>query len=266
MAKRFEGQVFVITGGATGIGAAAAQVLGAAGARLVLAGRDAARGDAFVRHLATEGTEARFVRTDVSREAEVMALFEAAERAYGRVHGLFNNAGLELKGVAPLSEWSEADCDLMLSVNVKGMFLGMKHAIPRLVQGGGGTVINCSSFVGTLVPLPDAPIYGATKAAIISMTRALAAGYADKGVRVYAVCPWMTDTPMNDRLTGHAPAHKEALASQLNPSGKLASALDVGNVVADLFAGGHSHATGEVLFVDHGGALTRLAPAQAIPV
>jgi NAD(P)-dependent dehydrogenase (short-subunit alcohol dehydrogenase family) len=266
MGKRFEGQAFVITGGATGIGAAAAQVLGAEGARLVLAGRDAGRGDAFVRHLQTEGIEARFVRTDVSREAEVVALFDAAERAYGRLGGLFNNAGLELKGVAPLSEWSETDCDLMLSVNIKGMFLGMKHAIPRLLQAGGGTIINCSSFVGTLIPLPGAPIYGATKAAIISMTRALAAGYADKGVRIYAVCPWMTDTPMNDRLTGHAPAHKEALASQLNPSGKLASGQDVGRVVADLFAGAHGHAPGDTLFVDHGGALTRLSPAQAIPL
>jgi NAD(P)-dependent dehydrogenase (short-subunit alcohol dehydrogenase family) len=265
MAKRFEGQVFVVTGGATGIGGAAAQVLGARGARLVLAGRNAERGDTFVRHLASEGIEARFVRTDVSREAEVVALFEAADRAYGRIDGLFNNAGLELQGVAPLAEWSEADCDLMLSVNVKGMFLGMKHAIPRLTKAGGGTIINCSSFVGTLVPLPDAPIYGATKAAIISMTRSLAAGYADKGVRIYAVCPWMTDTPMNDRLTGHAPEHKEALAGQLNPSGKLASAMDVGRVVADLFAGDTSYPPGEALFVDHGGALTRLAPLQALP-
>lgn len=145
----------------------------------------------------------------------------------------------------------------MLAVNIRGVFLGMKHAIPVMIPQGGGTIVNTSSFVGVAVPIPDSIPYGATKAAVLSMTTATAAAFADRGIRVYAVCPWVTDTPMIDRGAGNQPEVKGQLA-KLNPSGQIAMPTDVANIVAAMFAGTSGYESGDAVLVDRGGATQKV--------
>lgn len=258
MAAPVEGKVAVVTGGATGIGKAVATRLAAAGAKVVIAGRDHIRGKTSAVDLARLGYEVRFVRTDVRIENAVQTLFEYAVDMYGTLDLLFNNAGIE--GVlGPIDANPEEVIDDVLAVNLKGVFLGMKQALPIFVRQGGGTIVNTSSFVGTVLPFPDAVLLGATQAGVISMTQSVAAGYADRKIKVYAVCPWLTDTPMVDRLARHSPDEKSLLAG-LNPSGKVASPEDVATVVFELFTGDLPYQSGDAVMVDAGGATQKIQP------
>src|SRR4051794_6771098 len=258
MADAIEGKVAVVTGGATGIGKAVATRLAAAGAKVVIAGRDHIRGKTSAQDLARQGYEVKFLRTDVRIENAIQTLFDYATDMYGSLDFLFNNAGIE--GVmGPIDANPEEVIDDILSINVKGVFLGMKQALPIFVKEGGGIIVNTSSFVGTVLPFPDAVLLGATQAGVISMTQSVAAGYADRNIRVYAVCPWLTDTPMVDRLAHHRPDEKSHLA-EVNPSGKVASPEDVAVVVLKLFAGDPAFQSGDAVLVDSGGATQKIRP------
>jgi NAD(P)-dependent dehydrogenase (short-subunit alcohol dehydrogenase family) len=255
-------RVAVITGGTSGIGFAVATALSARGVAVVLAGREPKRGSDAVQRIARAGGDADFIPTDVSREADVAALFEGLRAQTGRIEFIFNNAGIEGAGVAPPAHWSEEDCDRTLAVNVKGAFLVLKHGIPTLLATGGGAVVNTASFVGTVVPVVDAAVYGATKAAIISMTRAFAAGYADRNVRCYAVCPWVTDTPLIDRLTGGGAA-KAGLASTFNPSGRMVASHEIAHIVCTMFLEPDAYANGDIVLIDSGSSVQTVTPFAA---
>jgi len=221
MANALTGKVAVITGGATGIGKAVATRLAAGGVKVLIAGRDHVRGKTSAYDLAKQGYEVKFLRTDVRIENAISGLFDQAIDLYGGLDYLFNNAGIE--GVlGPISENSEEVVDDVLSINIKGVFLCMKQVIPFFTRQGGGVIVNTSSFVGTVLPFPDAVLLGATQAGVISMTQSVAAGFASENIRVCAVCPWLTDTPMVDRLTHHQAEAKSRLAG-MNPSGRAAT-------------------------------------------
>ncbi len=256
-----QNKVAIITGGATGIGRATAEALAASGACVVIAGRNSARGEAAAEAIRRSGGDARYIRTDVCVEADVEALVQQTVEVYGGLDYLFNNAGTE-GGVGPLTDETEQSVDSVLAANVKGVFLGMKHAIPALLARGGGAIVNTASFVGTVAPVPTAVIYGASKAAVLSMTASAAAGLADHGVHVYAVCPWVTDTPMLDRLTGGQEAFKEQFGG-FNPSGVRAMPEDIAGVVVRLLAGTAGVESGGGVLVDRGGATTMLASTYA---
>jgi NAD(P)-dependent dehydrogenase (short-subunit alcohol dehydrogenase family) len=179
----------------------------------------------------------------------------------GSIDFLFNNAGVE-GAIGPLGDYPVEDVDALLATNVKGVFLLLKHVLPGMQARNAGVVVNTASFVGSIVPLPDGMAYGATKAAVLSMTRAAAAGVGSSAVRVFAVCPWITDTPMIDRLTGHQAEAKRQFAG-VNPSGVIASPEDVAAVVTRLFAGGLDLENGGALLVDAGGQTTRVRPPSA---
>ena len=235
MSEALTGKVAVITGGATGIGKAVATRLAAAGDKVLIAGRDHVRGKTSAYDLAKHGYEVRFLRTDVRIENAISGLFDQAIELYGGLDFLFNNAGIE--GVlGPISQNTEEIVEDVLSINVKGVFLAMKQILPVFTRQGGGVIVNTSSFVGTVMPFPDAVLLGATEAAVISMTQSVAAGFGSENIRVFAVCPWLTDTPMVDRLTHHQAEMKSRLAG-MNPSGMAASPEDVANVVLSMFAG-----------------------------
>lgn len=258
MADPLAGKVAVITGGATGIGKAVATRLGAAGAKVVIAGRDHVRGKTSAFDLARQGYDVKFLRTDVRIENAIGTLFDQTLDLYGGLDLLFNNAGIE--GIlGPISASDEDLVDDVLAINVKGVFLSMKQVLPLFVRQGGGIIVNTSSFVGTVLPFPDAVLLGATQAAVISMTQSVAAGFADENIKVYAVCPWLTDTPMVDRLT-HFEAEAKSRLAGMNPSGKAASPEDVANVVLGLFAGDHRFQAGDAVLVDHGGATQKVRP------
>lgn len=122
-----------------------------------------------------------------------------------------------------------------------------------MVKQGNGVAVNTASFVGTTMPLPIAVVYGASKSAVLSITRSVAASCADKNVQVYSVCPWVTDTPMADRLTDHDPAAKAAFGATINPSGTIVPASEIAEVVLALFKGETTLNSGEAILVDKGG-------------
>ncbi len=261
MTDAVAGKVAVVTGGATGIGKAVATRLAAQGAKVVMAGRDHIRGKTSAYDLAKQGYEVKFLRTDVRIENAIATLFDQTLDLYGGLDLLFNNAGIE--GVlGPIGASNEEVVDDVLAINVKGVFLCMKQVLPLFVRQGGGIIVNTSSFVGTVLPFPDAVLLGATQAGVISMTQSVAAGFASENVRVFAVCPWLTDTPMVDRLTHHQAEAKNRLAG-MNPSGMAATPEDVANVVLAMFSGDPGFQSGDAVLVDHGGSTQKIHPMSA---
>lgn len=241
-------RVVLITGGSAGIGKATARLLASRGAHVAIAGRDRDRGEAARTEIAEKGGEVIFVQADVRREADVERMVNDTVRKFGGLDFLFNNAGAE-GPIAPITEFGEEVIDELLGTNLKGTILGLKHALPKIIDGGGGAVINNASFVGTAVPFPPGAIYGATKAAILSLTASVAAGVAEQGVDIYAVCPWITDTAMIDRLTGHEAEAKRQMAG-MNPSGEIVSPDDIAQVVVSVFAGEAGLESGEAVLID----------------
>jgi NAD(P)-dependent dehydrogenase (short-subunit alcohol dehydrogenase family) len=252
----FAGKVALVTGGTSGIGAAVAAHLARKRARVVIAGRNQQRGDRAAYSLTREGFDVSFVQTDVSYEADVKWLVHQTVATCGGIDYLFNNAGIE-GVVGTMAINTEESVDEILAVNVKGVFLCMKHAIPRMIDRGGGVVVNTASFTGTTRPAPDRVIYGASKAAVLSMTRSVAAGLVNQNVRVFAVCPCTADTPMTDRLADHQPHAKGQLAA-LNPSGRLTPPEDVAGVAVAFFAGTTRFESGDAVMVDSGGAMQKV--------
>ncbi len=250
----------IVTGGATGIGKAIAQALVTRGVAVVIAGRGRERGEAAAAEM---GNGTLFVATDVSQESELAHLVSTTLDRYGRIDYLINNAGIEA-GMGGFEGTTASLVDDVLAINVKGVFLAVKHVAPVMVRQQGGVIINLASFVGTTMPIPEAAIYGASKAAVLSLTRAAAAGYADQHVRVYAVCPWMTDTPMADRQTDSDPAAKARYAAAINPSKQLATPEDLAHATVELLEGRIELANGEAVLVDHGSALNRIAPMTVV--
>jgi NAD(P)-dependent dehydrogenase (short-subunit alcohol dehydrogenase family) len=261
MQRRFVGKIVVITGGTSGIGLAAAQRLAGEGASVVIAGRDAERGRVAVAAIAAAGGRALFFQADVRRDEEVAALFARTAEEFGGVDHVFNNAGTEGM-VAPIPEYGAAAAAEVLDTNVLGVFLVTRHAIPALLARGGGTIVNTASFIGPVVPLPINAIYAASKAAVVTFTAATAASFPDGAVRAYAVCPWVTDTPMLDRLTGGSAEMKQQFGG-MNPSGRMATANDIADAVVELLVGAGVYPSGAALLVDRGGAVTALVSAGA---
>ncbi|MFD1141155.1 SDR family NAD(P)-dependent oxidoreductase [Larkinella insperata] len=255
MKESLIGKVALITGGTTGIGLVVAQQLAARGVRVAMGGRDQLRGEAAVRSIG-DVSKALFVQTDVSDESQVQALVQQTVNHYGGIDFLFNNAGIEgLLG--PLTTNTEHVLDQLLAINVKGVLLTLKHVLPHLIERTGGIIVNTASFVGTTVPFPDAVAYGATKAAVLSITRSVALGYANDQIQVYAVCPWITDTPMVDRLTGHQSDAKAAFGSS-NPSGRIATPEDIAHVVLSLFFQELDLQSGDAVLVDSGAVWNKI--------
>ena len=259
-------KVAVITGGASGIGKATAIKSASKGIHIVIAGRDRERGEATVKEIEANGGKAIYIPTDVSSEKDVTNLIATAVQTFGRIDLLFNNAGTEGKDDS-VDTATEESIDQVLSINIKGVLLGIKHVLPVMEKQGGGMIINNGSFVGTTLPVPYALVYGASKAAVLSITRAVALGLTDKNIEVYAVCPWITDTPMADRMTGNQHDVKSGHAATTNPSGKIAVPDDIAGAVTDLFLGNPANLkSGDAVLVDHGGELSKITIMEVEPL
>ncbi len=230
---KFDGKVVVITGAANGIGRATALAFGRAGARLVLVDRDAAAGEAAAGLVRQAGGEARFVAADVTRSAEVWGYVTAALDAHGRIDCFFNNAGIEGK-VAPLAEYDEAVFDTVIGVNLKGVFLGLRHVLPVMLRQRSGAIVNTASVAG-LVATPGMSAYVASEHAVIGLTKTAAGEAARAGVRVNAVCPGPVETRMMRSLESQLdPADPGAVARRYRAgltSGRYTTPEEIANVV-----------------------------------
>jgi NAD(P)-dependent dehydrogenase (short-subunit alcohol dehydrogenase family) len=251
-----EGKVAVVTGAAGGMGRATAVLFAQEGASVVIGDVDEAGGESAVAEITSSGGRATFVRCDVSREADVIELVQTARREYGGLHTIFNNAGIE-QPVTPSTEVTEALFDRVIGVNLKGTFFGCKHAIPLLLESGGGTIVNNSS-VSAFANVGGNLSYGASKGAIMSMTRILAIEYARQNIRVNAICPGVIDTPMNQRNLDKAEdqdAVRERWMS-VTPLGRMGTGLEIARTVLYLASDMSSFTTGVGLLIDGGRVAT----------
>jgi 3-oxoacyl-[acyl-carrier protein] reductase len=252
--RRLEGRVAVVTGGASGLGEAIAGCFAAEGAAVVIADVDAAGGERVTSAIAAAGGRACFLATDVTRAAECARAVEGAVARFGRLDVMVNNAGVG--EVAPVAEMTEEAWDRVLAVNLKGVFLGSRAAFPVLAAGGGGLILNMASLAGK-VPATGIGAYGASKAAVIHLTRILALEGAPQRVRANALCPTWTDTPMVRGFLADQPdpaAARRALEASI-PLGRLAAPADVAAAALYLASDEAAFITGVALDVDGGTAL-----------
>ena len=254
----FTGKVVLITGAGNGIGRASAVGFASRGAKVVIVDRDTAGGEATAGILRQQGGEALFVAADVTKSAEVQNYVKVALDAYGQIDCFYNNAGIE-GAVAPTAEYDEDMFDRVMAVNVKGVFLGLRHVLPVMIKQGRGAIVNTASIAG-LVASPGMPAYVASKHAVIGLTKTAAGEVGRSGVRVNAVCPGPIDTRMIHALEAvlnpDDPAAVGARYQSSIPLGRYGTAEEVANIVQFLCSDLASNITGAHYVVDGGRTAT----------
>ncbi|HMM28161.1 MAG TPA: SDR family NAD(P)-dependent oxidoreductase [Aggregatilineaceae bacterium] len=244
---RFVDRTVIVTGGASGIGRATAQLFAAEGARVVVVDVQRAQGEATVAEILRASGSAYFVCCDVSQEHDVAQMVARAVEVFGGIDILFLNAGIGLaKDVAhtTLEEW-----DRVLGVNVRGVYLCSRYALPYLKQRGEGSIVIDASANGVLAEA-ELGAYCASKGALIALTRSMALDYARDNIRVNCVCPGYIDTPINAGYFASPGAREKA--ARLHPIGRIGQPQDVANAVLFLASSEASFITGAALAVDGG--------------
>lgn len=190
---RLQNKVAVITGGASGIGRATAVLFAKEGCKVVVADVDVGKGEETVKMISDSGGDAMFLRADVSKSADAQAITRSAIERYGKLDIVFNNAGINPVGT--VVDTTEELWDRVTDINLKGMFLVSKYAIPEMARAGGGVIINNASVNG-FVALPNEVAYDASKGGVVMLTKAMAVDHGPQNIRVNCVCPGNTDTPL----------------------------------------------------------------------
>ena len=248
---RLEGKVCVITGAGGGMGRVASQMFAAEGAKIVVAEYGEAAGAETVRLVQEAGGQASLVTVDVSTEAGAKAMIDHATSTYGRVDVLYNNAG-----IMPEADHSVIDTDVdtwdkVMAVNVRGVFLGCKHAIPVMIEQGSGSIINIASFVALLGCSVPQDAYTASKGALLALTRSLAVQFGPQGVRTNAICPGPVETPLlMDWLVKDEEAKRIRLAR--NPTGRFGKPEEIVYMAMYLASDESRWTNGAQLVVDGG--------------
>jgi NAD(P)-dependent dehydrogenase (short-subunit alcohol dehydrogenase family) len=248
---RLADKVTIITGAGSGMGRVAARMFAAEGARVVVAEYSAAAGEETVTLIRADGGQASFVKVDVSREAEAKAMVDHAVATYGRLDCLYNNAGVMPEADHSVTDTEVDVWDQVMAVNVRGVFLGCKYAIPAMEAGGGGSIINIASFVAILGCSVPQDAYTASKGAVLSLTRSLAVQFGPKGIRTNAICPGPVETPLlMDWLLKDEAAKQLRLAR--NPSGRFGKPEEIVHMAVYLASDESRWTNGASLVVDGG--------------
>ena len=243
----FSGKVALVTGGSRGIGRATALLFAQSGAKVVIGDIDPA-GNETVETIKRDGGEAIFVKTDVSNEEDVKNLIATAVKTYGGLHCAFNNAGV-LPPTVALVEMEESTFDQTLAVDLKGVFLSMKHEIAHMLQSGGGAIVNTASIAG-LIAEPGISAYVAAKHGVIGLSKAAAVEYASKGIRVNALAPGLVNTAMTKAWFDDP--NMSAYFTANTPIGRVSQPAEIAGMVLFLCSDFASFAVGQTFVIDGG--------------
>ncbi|HTQ62148.1 MAG TPA: SDR family oxidoreductase [Candidatus Solibacter sp.] len=249
MITELHGKVGLITGGTSGIGRDTAVLFAKSGAKVVVAGRREPEGKETIDMVRAAGGDGLFVKTDVSRAADVASLIQQTIAKYGRLDVAFNNAGIEGNWL-PIVDQPEEDWDRTIDINLKGTWLCLKYEIQQMLrQGGSGAIVNMASVAG-LMGAAAAATYVASKHGVIGLTKSAALETARSGIRVNVVCPAVIETPMGNRIFGEGPMHDFALGH--HPIGRFGKPLEIAEAVVWMCSDRASFMTGQSLVLDGG--------------
>lgn len=249
MNLNLKNKVVIITGAASGIGAASALAFAREGASVVVADLQIARGEELVSRIQAEDGKAIFVKCDVSLESDVKNMVAKTIETFGHLSCAFNNAGIEGES-ADTTMCTNDNWEKTINVNLRGVWLCMKYQIPEMLKNGGGSIVNCSSIAG-MVGFVGIPAYCASKHGVIGLTQAAALEFAGQNIRVNAICPGVIQTPMVERFThGEAQAIKELSAGE--PVGRMGKPEEIAQVALWLCSDASSFVTGHPLVADGG--------------
>lgn len=255
---RLEDKVAVITGGASGIGREAGLIFAREGAAVVVADLNDKAGEATVADIGRAGGRAAYVHVDVSKAPDVERMVRTAEQRFGRLDVLFNNAGIFPDPDGSVVDTSEETWDLVMRVNLKGVFLGCKYGIPAMLRGSGGSIINVASFVALIGAAVPQIAYTASKGGVLSMTREIAVEFARKGIRANALCPGPVDTPLLASILSD-PAKRQRRLVHI-PPGRFAKASEIANAALFLASDESSFVNGATFTVDGGITAAYITP------
>jgi NAD(P)-dependent dehydrogenase (short-subunit alcohol dehydrogenase family) len=250
---RLSGKTALITGAGSGLGRASALRFAAEGARIAVVDLDGAAAAATAKAIEDAGGTAAPLQADVVSSDDCARMVAAAERAFGALHILFNNAGIMLPADDDPVSTSLDVWERTIAVNLTGVFLGCKHGIPALLRAGGGAIVNMASMVAFIGSATPQIAYAASKGGVVALTQEIAAIYARRNIRANALCPGPVRTPLSDHLFANEAARERRRVHQ--PMGRLATAGEVANAALFLASDEASHVTGHALLVD--GGITR---------
>jgi NAD(P)-dependent dehydrogenase (short-subunit alcohol dehydrogenase family) len=247
----YSGKVAFVTGAASGIGRAAALAFARAGASVVVADLSEQGNRETARMVEEQGGRALAVRCDVTRAEEVKAALDTTAEAFGRLDFAFNNAGIEPKKPAATAEYEEDEWSRIIDINLRGVFLCMKHEIPLILKHGeGGAIVNTSSGAG-IIGIKGSPAYTAAKHGVIGLTKAAALDYAAQNIRINAVCPGYVDTPMMGRFTGGTPEGRAKVIAE-EPVGRMGKPEEIAATVVWLCSDAAAFVIGHAMVIDGG--------------
>jgi len=244
---RLDGKVAVITGAGQGMGRVGAILFAKEGAKVVIADIAAETGEETIKMIKEAGGEATFVNADVSKTEDVKKMIKTAIDTYGKLDVLYNNAGINPTEVSTV-DCTEEIFDTIIATNLKGVWLGMKYAIPEMLKTGGGSIINTASNCAYRAYI-GIPSYSATKAGVIAMSRVAAVEYASKNIRINCLAPGPTATPL---LLAKWPQETLQLFSSLAPRGQLGKPEEVAQAALFLASDESSHIIAQVVVIDGG--------------
>ncbi len=252
--NRLENKVTLVTGGSSGIGRAAAQLFAREGAKIVIADINVEGGEETLQSVREAGGEAHFVRTDISKAADVEALVNKIIEIHGRLDCAYNNAGI-FGELLSLVDHNEETWDHAIETNLKGTWLCMKYQIPQMLKQGSGAIVNSTASSGIKAGRPFLSAYASSKAGIISLSKVAAMEYAEFGLRINVICPSHARTPMLEQFFEQRPEIEADFIAQA-PMGRIAAPEEVAEGALWLCSDASSFVTGHVLAVD-GGFLCR---------
>jgi len=247
---RLDGKVAVITGAGSGIGRVTASLFAAEGAQVVVADVAGDRAHSAVEDIVAAGGSATAVEVDVSDQNQVGSMVSTAVAAYGGLHVLFNNAGVFPDDDGGVLDTPPETWQRVMEVNLKGVWLGCRAAVPAMLASGGGSIVNMASFVALMGAATAQIAYTASKGGVLAMTREVAVEYARKGIRANSICPGPIETPLLSELLSD-PVHRQRRLVHV-PMGRLGRPDEIANAALFLASDESSFVTGSALVVDGG--------------